>query len=73
MTLAEIQELVSADVEFQNLSKARKQELKENLLAAREVKVRGARASNLGAALDAKATMARVDQEVSDKFTSRSS
>jgi hypothetical protein len=73
LTLAEIQELVSADVGLQNLSKARKQELKENLLAAREVKVTGARASNLGAALDAKAAMARVDREVSDKLMSRSS
>ena len=68
LTLAAIQDLVANDTELQNLSKGRKQELKDDLLAARQVKAKGARASNLGAALDTKATMARVDVEVGDQF-----
>jgi len=66
--LAAIQDLVANYMELQNLSKGCKQELKDDLLAARQVKAKGARASNLGAALDTKATMVRVDVEVGNQF-----
>ena len=65
LSLAKIQELVAEDPELQGLSKDRQQELKNSVLEARQLKSQGAWASNLGAAMDAKATMARVDSEAS--------
>jgi hypothetical protein len=68
LTLAELQDLVAEDPELLNLSSARKKELKNNVIMARKLKATGVRASNLGAAVDAKATMERVDREVRDRF-----
>ena len=65
LSLAKIQELVAEDPELQGLSKDRQQELKNSVLEARQLKSQGAWASNLGAAMDAKAMMARVDSEAS--------
>lgn len=73
LKLSEIQGLVAKDPELQNLSKTREQELKDNVTAARELKTKGARVSNIGAAMDAKATMARVDLEVRACLSSCSS
>jgi hypothetical protein len=68
LTLAKLQDLVAEDQELQNLSSAHKKELKDNVIASRKLKVMGVQASNLGAAMDSKATMERVDQEVCDWF-----
>lgn len=68
LTLAKIQDLIAKDMKLQNLSEACKQELKGNLLASRQLKATGACASNLGAAMDVKVMMARVDLEVGNLF-----
>ncbi|KAF8224369.1 hypothetical protein L208DRAFT_1018964, partial [Tricholoma matsutake] len=56
----ELQDLVAEDPELQNLSSAHKKELKDNVIVSRKLKVMGVWASNLGATMDAKATMERL-------------
>lgn len=68
LTLTKLQDLVAEDPELQNLSSAHKKELKDNVIVSRKLKVMGVWASNLGATMDAKATMERVDQEICDRF-----
>jgi hypothetical protein len=68
LTLAKLQDLVAEDPELQNLSSAHKKELKDNIIASRKLKATGVWASNLGAAMDSKAMMERVDREVCDQF-----
>ena len=71
LLLSDIQKLVAADAELQNISIEREEELINNLKQHRELKKSGARTSNVSAAKDARATMLRLNEEVSPTFSFR--
>lgn len=64
LRIAEIRQLVKDDPDFQDLSKAQETELREELLASRDLKRLGARPSNRSAAQDYRRQLKQLNNEV---------
>lgn len=69
LRINDLRQLVKDDPDFQNLSKAQETELREELMASREEKKRGARPTNRSVAQDYHRHLEQFNDEVSKSIS----
>jgi hypothetical protein len=68
--MAEIRELIKDDSTYENLTKEQEEEMKNEVLAFRELKKKGARITNKSSAQDYRSVCGNMNDEVSQSFFS---